>query len=343
MNNGEHRFSFHATFTLLGGLLSGLVGFLYLLAIPITILSALPEKWFAFAIITLALGPIFAFGLYVYRRHTGVIELTDDALTIVRGSSRRSIRLAEITAVRERDRHVPPNMTFLAGSRSFRFSRKVEGFPYLYELLRARVPVMAANGPASLPLILDARRWYRMNLYGAVVLICALWLILGVFSFSTRPFDNPIEVASILAACAALMSLMAFFGFKPGKQQPVMIAFDTNEISLAFFSGKRRTVPLDAVREIRIYRTSRDIATDYLAARNIEYPLGITITDGTRYLVDEMCAKACRTTVERVLFALRDAYAGRGPVIENYRPSGGENPMRRVTSESKRNGHTHDS
>lgn len=147
----------------------------------------------------LLFAPLVIGGLIFLLRHSGLVVLTADGVTLRRSLRCRSVRYADIVAVTAQACLLAPGVLIRGRERGVRIPRGLENFPRCYALLLQRVapavreaalgntaPTSAATAPTAAP-VADApvyafavsRRVWALNL-GALALLVLLYLGLGL-------------------------------------------------------------------------------------------------------------------------------------------------------------------
>ena len=256
--------------------------------------------------------PFFAFGCYLFGRHSGQVRLTDEAIVLHRFGRTTQIAYQDVTSVQTHDWWLPPNMVFSSASKRLRFSTLLEQRPLFYHFLRYRIPALRAHAVCSFPWRLQPPKRYVIGEVSAVVILLAglgfaiRWSVL----YAVR---NPVGNDAIWILMIVLAALIVALPFglvlaHTGRAWRFSAEPDTLTLSSAW--NTTQAWPIQTIRQIAI--TPRIILLDTAPqVTQTDYVIRMTLVDESHVTLDLAQISKWGLSLETFFYRLHDLYGNR--------------------------------
>ena len=221
------------------------------------------EQWYAPILGLMPALPFLLFGFYFFFRHSGQIIVEKDFIELRIGKKNRKLNFSDIIRVREFDRNLPSGITFYTKDNKLSFSRKIPDFASLYNLLTEKLPLLKKK--IEYPYVLNAKRWFQVNLYGSIAFIYSLFAIIYV---TAPPQKNVTEALLMIFGCATFFALLVLPLALPGRKKPVKVTLYSDKIELQNFYNKITGLQREQINKLElknVYKSARGIQTKELA------------------------------------------------------------------------------
>lgn len=234
------------------------------------------------------LSPLLLMGLYLMWRHWGELVLYDDRLERHRGQRVKSVELAKVVAVRERDNHLPPNFVLRTPDGDFAFSRYVDRLPVLVELLRRRIPALSPQ--VVFPFELSFRKGYGAGNWSALALMTLIFAG-GVWFGAAK--SGELGATLFVAVSLWLMLIGAWYFAEYQPKIPSRLKFDRDSIEAEWPNGRRERFAVHKLQGIDIRTRKVWVKIHHgRAVQAVEYPLTLRFSDGRRIELTEARIKS---------------------------------------------------
>ena len=267
---------FHTGFRAVGALVLGLSGLLAAIVVPFVILGDAPLA--VVLVITPCLGFFAAIGGYAFFRHRGGVALLARGVALVRrGRVLEQIRYADLTGIDFFDRHIPPNVTLRAGSKTLRFSGSIEQAPTFFEGLFHRAPALIASRKIALPLFLDARPALLRDFLGGAGVLAVLFY--GILAYSLWAHGRAQLSSGLIAISLIWVFFVAIVGLvavRPGEPIRVLIddvGTDHPQVRAWTFFGREVAIHFDRLASVRIVDRTSDVGDGGVTVRKQSFPI----------------------------------------------------------------------
>ena len=300
-------FQFNAMFRRTGALVTILMGSLFLLVtvlLGVRLAQQESVPLMVIPILTVSMVFFIAFGWYFYSRHRGHININEDSIILQRGAKRIQLYFKEISEVKEFDRNMPPGITMVdAEGQTLKFSRMVENFDELYEILYQNIESMQLKLKNKMHF--SARRFHSLNLYGSIGFFYLLFFIIGVFIWVGKTPKNPVESVLMLFGSATILSLLVLPIAYPTKKRPVEMRIHDKELELISFSKRSAKLLKADVEELQL--KTENIGSR--GAKRLAYYIHLKTKDGIVFKLDEQTCKGFKVGVEKLWRLFKQWYA----------------------------------
>ncbi len=308
MSERTFTFRFEPLFAVYGRIilvLTGVIGLFFLFFI----VPAVSVEW-AIGILGSTL-PLLLFGFYLYWRHSGTVQLTDDSVQIQRRGYNRTVRYGDVINIRLADFHLPPNFILQTENKELKISHRLTYFPLFYYRLRPKIPLLRQQEAVTVPFERRVSRGYRwQTVLGSGLYLFLVWgfvgaLFFGLGDFAEATFANQVIVVVMMVITAVIVCIPLYVVL--AKERLTGFTATAEALHLHFWRGDKIAYEIDDIQRIYIDERENLLRVVPKQAYN-DYILMIELKNGEAIWFDESHARKWQSSVEMLFFNFHYLY-----------------------------------